>query len=223
MSKIAENRASSEDLPAARLLHVEGSPRGSRSASLHVAGGFLKAWRARFPEASVDVLNVWTTALPSFDGDALDAKYAGLEGRERSPGQEAVWQQIGTLADRFRQASVILLSVPMWNFGIPYRLKHLIDAISQKDILFTFDERGLHGILGGRKAVVVDARGVGLGADFPREELDYQQRYMTAWLRMIGITDISHIEVERTLMGPEADYAARAQACAKAAALAETL
>ena len=223
MSKIAENRASSEDPPAARLLHVEGSPRGSRSASLHVAGGFLKAWRARFPESSVDVLNVWTTALPSFDGDALDAKYAGLEGRERSPGQEAAWQQIGTLADRFRQASVILLSVPMWNFGIPYRLKHLIDAISQKDVLFTFDERGLHGVLGGRKAVVVDARGVGLGADFPREELDYQQRYMTAWLRMIGITDISHIEVERTLMGPEADYAARAQACAKATALAETL
>ena len=169
------------------------------------------------------MLNVWTTPLPSFDGDALDAKYAGLEGRERSAEQEGAWQQISALADRFRQASVILLSVPMWNFGIPYRLKHLIDVISQKDVLFTFDERGLNGVLGGRKAVVVNARGVGLGPDFPREELDYQQRYMTAWLRMIGITDISHIEVEKTLMGPEVDNASRAQACARATALAATL
>ena len=216
MSQIAETRL-------ARLLHVEASPRGQRSASLHVASAFLEGWKARFPEAAVDVLNVWTTQLPSFDGDALDAKYAGLEGRERSAGQEEAWRQIGALADRFRQASVVLLSVPMWNFGIPYRLKHLIDVISQKDVLFTFDERGLNGLLGGRKAVVVDSRGVGLGPDFPREELDYQQRYMTAWLRMIGITDISHIEVEKTLMGAGADHASRAEACARAAALASTL
>lgn len=216
MSQIAEPRV-------ARLLHVEASPRGQRSASLHVARAFLDSWKTRFPEASVDVLNVWTTQLPPFDGDALDAKYAGLEGRERSAEQEAAWRQIGALAERFRQASVVLLSVPMWNFGIPYRLKHLIDVISQKDVLFTFDERGLNGLLGGRKAVVVDSRGVGLGPDFPREELDYQQRYMTAWLRMIGITDISHIEVEKTLMGANADQTSRVEACARAAALASTL
>ena len=216
MSQIAETRE-------ARLLHVEASPRRQRSASLQVASAFLEGWRRRFPEAAVDVLNVWTTQLPPFDGDALDAKYAGLEGRERSPQQEEAWRQIGALAERFRQASVVLLSVPMWNFGIPYRLKHLIDVISQKDVLFTFDERGLNGLLRERKAVVVDSRGVGLGPDFPREELDYQQRYMTAWLRMIGITDISHIEVEKTLMGADADHASRAEACARAAALAWTL
>ena len=118
---------------------------------------------------------------------------------------------------------MVLLSVPMWNFGIPYRLKHLIDVVSQKDVLFTFDERGLNGTLGGRKAVVVNARGVGLGPDFPREKLDYQQRYMTAWLHMIGITDVAHIEVEKTLMGSEVDHAERAAACAKAAQLGATL
>ena len=104
-----------------------------------------------------------------------------------------------------------------------YRLKHLIDVVSQKDVLFTFEERGLNGLLGGRKAVVVNSRGVGLGPDFPREELDYQQRYMTAWLRMIGITDISHIEAEKTLMGADAGHASRTEACARASALASTL
>ncbi len=205
------------------LLHVEASPRGQRSASLQVAHAFQDAWQVRHPEAVVDVLNVWTTELPDFDGDAIDAKYAGLEGRERSPAQAEAWQRIGVLADRFRKADIVLLSVPMWNFGIPYRLKHLIDAISQKDVLFTFDERGLNGMLGGRKAVVVDARGVGLGPSFPREELDFQQRYMTTWLRMIGITDITHIEVEKTLMGPDVDHAERTRACAEAVRLAATV
>ena len=89
-------------------------------------------------------------------------------------------------------------------------------------MLFTFDEHGLRGMLGGRRAVVVNSRGVGLGPDFPREELDYQQRYMTAWLQMIGITDISHIEVEKTLMGAEPDRAGRAAAGAPATRLAAT-
>lgn len=207
----------------ASLLHVQASPRGQRSASLQVAQAFLDAWTARHPGAAIDTLNVWTTDLPPFDGEALQAKYAGLEGWERNPAQVKAWEEIGALADRFRRASVVLLSVPMWNFGIPYRLKHLIDAISQKDVLFTFDERGLNGMLGGRKAVVVNSRGVGLGPAFPREELDFQQRYMTAWLRMIGITETTHIEVEKTLMGAELDHAARAQACAQAAQLGAAL
>lgn len=201
------------------LLHVEASPRGQRSASIQVAHAFRDAWQAHHPNGAVDVLNVWTTELPDFDGDAIDAKYAGLEGREHSPAQAEAWRKIGILAERFRKADIVLVSVPMWNFGIPYRLKHLIDAISQKDVLFTFDERGLNGVLGGRKAVVVNARGIGLGPSFPREELDFQQRYMTTWLRMIGITDITHIEVEKTLMGPDVDHAERSRASTEAARL----
>ena len=220
---MSQTTESQQTAAAPRLLHVEASPRGQRSASRQVAQAFLDAWTDRHPGAAIDVLNVWTTELPAFDGDALDAKYAGLEGRERSAGQARAWQEIGILADRFRRADVVLLSVPMWNFGIPYRLKHLIDAISQKDVLFTFDENGLRGMLGGCRAVVVNSRGVGLGPDFPREELDYQQRYMTAWLRMIGISDIAHIEVEKTLMGAELDKAGRAAGCKEAARLAAAI
>jgi FMN-dependent NADH-azoreductase len=97
----------------------------------------------------------------------LEAKYAGIEGRPLDPAQADAWRIVTTLAERYRQANVLLFSVPMWNIGIPYRLKHLIDVISQKDVLFTFDERGLNGLLGGRTVVTIAARGVQLGADFP--------------------------------------------------------
>ena len=159
---------------------------------------------------------VQTCALPI-------SKYAALEGNPRSPEQLKVWADIEALGQRFHRADVIVLSVPMWNFGIPYRLKHLIDAVSQKDVLFTFDERGLLGLLGGRKAVLVAARGVALGENFPAAEFDHQTSYLTMWAHMVGITEVHTVSVEKTLFGPEADTASRAQAKAEAAALAASI
>ena len=64
--------------------------------------------------------------------------------------------------------------------------------------------------------MVVAARGVALGNDYPIAEYDFQVAYMAAWCRMVGITDVSCVEVEKTLYGPEADTASRAQARAAA-------
>lgn len=205
------------------LLHVIGSPRTGRSASRQVANAFTETWKERHPDATVDELNVWEIDLPVFDGPVLEAKYAGIEGRPLDPVQAEAWRNVSTLAERFRQANVILFSVPMWNFGIPYRLKHLIDVISQKDVLFTFDERGLNGLLGGRTVITIAARGVGLGAAFPPEQFDFQTTYLTMWSHMVGITDVRVISVEKTLLGPEQDHASRNEASEHARKLADAL
>ena len=144
----------------AKLLYVESSPRKQRSASIEVAKAFLDAYRIAHPGDSIQTIDVWNLKLPEFDGVAIEAKYAGIEGRERSAEQKAQWQQIEALARPFREADKIVFSVPMWNWGIPYKLKHLIDVISQKDVLFTFDERGLLGLLTGKKALLILAKGV---------------------------------------------------------------
>jgi FMN-dependent NADH-azoreductase len=206
-----------------QLLHVIGSPRTKRSASRQVAKAFVDAWKTRHADAVIDELNVWDIDLPVFDGPILEAKYAGLEGRELDAAQADAWRTVHALAERFKQAEVILFSTPMWNFGIPYRLKHLIDVISQKDVLFTFDERGLNGLLGGRKVVTVAARGVQLGESFPPEQYDFQTEYLTCWSRMVGIDDIHIVSVEKTLMGAEQDHASREAASEEARALARSL
>jgi FMN-dependent NADH-azoreductase len=111
----------------------------------------------------------------------------------------------------------------MWNFGIPYRLKHLIDAISHKDVLFTFDERGLLGLLGGKTVVVIAARGAYLGGDYPVEDFDHHTAYIATWCRMVGIKEVHTISIEKTLFGPEADQAARVKARIEAIALAKSI
>lgn len=205
------------------VLHVEASPRRERSASIATARAFLNAWGARNPDATVDTLDVWSTPLPEFDGEALAGKYAALAGEPLSPAQEEAWGAIRALAERFRAADLLLFSVPMWNYTIPYKLKHLLDLVSQKDLLFSFDERGQNGLLRGR-AVVAYARGVGLGPEsFPREIWDHQTTYMKTWLLMVGITEVHEIEVETQLMGEDAASEARRRGREQAEQLAASL
>jgi len=204
------------------LLYVEASPRKERSASIEVAHAFLEAWRARHPDGTVDTLDVWNTDLPEFDGEALAAKYAGLAGEALNPAQDAAWGAIRALAGRFQAADLLVFGVPMWNYTIPYKLKHLFDLVSQKDLLFSFDERGQNGLLTA-KAVVINARGVAIGADFPAEIYDHQSTYMATWLRMVGITDVHQIAVEKGLMGADLDRESRAKGRAEAEVLAATL
>jgi FMN-dependent NADH-azoreductase len=207
----------------ARLLYIECSPRKDRSASIEVSRAFLEAYRATHPGDSVVTLDLWNLDMPEFDGDAMAAKYAGLAGVALTAPQQAAWERIRELAEPFVAADKLLFGVPLWNFSIPYRLKHLIDVISQKDVLFGFDGTGFTGLLTGRKAVVVYARGLDYSfASFtPEQGYDFQKPYMEMWLRFIGVTDIASIIVQKTLAGPDVDGEARAEARRRAVALAQ--
>jgi FMN-dependent NADH-azoreductase len=111
---------------------------------------------------------------------------AGLNGAALTPRQAEAWRGIEALAAPFHAADKLLFGVPLWNFSIPYKLKHLIDAISQKDVLFSFDRSGFTGLLRGKKAAVVYARGLGFtspGSFAPAAEFDLQRPYMETWLK----------------------------------------
>jgi FMN-dependent NADH-azoreductase len=205
-----------------KLLNVVSSPRGERSASVTVANAFIEAYRAHHADTHVDTLNVWHEAIPEFNGHALEAKYAGLAGVALTDDQQRAWERIRALAKRFHDADVILLGVPMWNFGIPYKLKHLIDFISQKDVMFRFDASGFEGMLKNKRAVVICARGISYatGTGTPEAEYDFQKSYLLLWLRFVGVTDTATITVEQTLMDPNAEPRGREQAKALAQSLA---
>ena len=205
------------------LLYVECSPRKQRSASIEVSRAFIDAYAAAHPRDTIETMDVWNLDLPEFDGEAMGAKYAGLSGAMLTADQQTAWERIGDLARPFAAADKLLFAVPLWNFGIPYKLKHLIDVISQKDVLFNFDGNEFSGRLAGKKATVVYARGLDYFSgptNTPAAHYDFQKPYFEMWLNFVGITEIAAIIVEKTLFGPEIDERARAEAKTKAAILA---
>ncbi len=207
----------------AKLLYVEASPRKERSASIEAARAFLEEYRRTHPGDPVDMLDLWATTLPEFDGEVIDAKYAILHGQEPTPSQKAAWKAVEAVIDRFKGADKYLFSIPMWNFGIPYKLKHYIDVLVQPTYTFSFSPKeGYKGLVTGKKAAVVYARGGAYPAGSGGEALDLQKRYMEQFLGFIGFTDITPIVVEPTLAKPESVERTKAEAAGKARSVAGT-
>ena len=84
-----------------KLLFIQASPRGEQSKSILVAQTYLDALKATNPALAVDVLPLWETELPAFDGDKAAAKVNVLLGQEQNAVQKTAWDQIAQIALRF--------------------------------------------------------------------------------------------------------------------------
>jgi FMN-dependent NADH-azoreductase len=169
-----------------------------------VAHAFVSAYREANPSDEIKTINVFDMDLPRFDGLALQAKYRILHGKDPTPEEHVAWKAVEDVIAEFTAADKYLISVPMWNFGIPYALKHYIDVLVQPGYTFSFSpEEGYQGLVTGRKAAVVYARG-GSYADADSRPYDMQQPYVELILGFIGITDVTSVVVEPTLQDDEA-------------------
>jgi FMN-dependent NADH-azoreductase len=187
----------------AKLLYIEASPRKDRSRSTQVARTFLAAYQKSRPDDSIQTLDLWATSLPRFDGATIEAKYAILQGQTHTPGQAQAWKAVVDVIEQFKSADKYLFSLPMWNFGVPYILKHYIDVLIQPGLTFSFDPQlGYKGLVTGKKAVAVYARGGAYGPGTGMEDYDLQSKTLTGILGFIGLTDFVNIFVEPTL-GPQ--------------------
>lgn len=186
-----------------KLIYVKTSPRKERSHSSRVAKQFVDAYRAAHPQDTIEELDLWQMDLPPFDGDTIDAKYAVMHQKSQTPGQKEAWNRVITMFKQFASADKYLFSVPMWNFGIPYRLKHYIDILTQPGLAFNMTpEGGYVGLVTGKPAVLVYASGGSYRPGSGAESYDQQKAYLKLWLQFIGFKDIKEITVDSTLGDP---------------------
>lgn len=206
----------------AKLLYIESSPRKFRSKSIEVSRAFLEAYKAANPDDEIELLDLWETDLPEFDGYTIDAKYQVLHGQDFDADQEALWEHVVEACDAFKAADKYLISVPMWNFGVPYKLKHYIDVIAQPGQTFSFDpENGYSGLVTGKPAVVVYARGGDFGEG--PSDMDHQKSYVEQILGFFGFTDIHSVVIQPTLAAPDDVADTMSAAAEKARSIAKSL
>ena len=208
----------------AHVLYIKASPRGDRSHSAGVADTFIEAYSKAHPNDQVRTLDVFYDDLPSFDFEAVSAKYKIMHGKDHTDADKRVWSQIVSVIDEFKAADKYVLAVPMWNFSIPYRLKQYIDILLQPGQTFTVDAEGNYqGLVTGKPVFIAYARGGAYPVGTELEAFDYQKKYLELILGFIGLTDIRSVTVEPTLMnGPEAAAETKATAIIKAREIAQT-
>ena len=110
----------------------------------------------------------------------------------------------------------------MWNAGVPYILKQLIDVISQPGMLFGFDpEAGYTGLLQGKQAAVIYTAAIYAPGRGPAFGADFQTPFLQDWLNWVGITDVSDVAFRPNIATADAD-AGREQAQREVRQLAKT-
>jgi FMN-dependent NADH-azoreductase len=206
------------------LLYIEASPLHEASASSSVAKAWLQTYRQSHPKDTLDTLNVWNIDLPTFDADMIAAKFAVLRTQNATEAQQALWARAVAVAQRFNAADRYLISLPMWNFGIPYRLKHFIDVVTLPGQNWTWTRQtGYKSLLEGKSATLVYSSAGAYPLQPDEDDSDFQKPYMRRWLRFLDIEVTAEINAAPTLVPPDEWSDTKAKAIQHARVLAVKL
>lgn len=188
------------------ILQINGSARQQGANSTLLADRISERLLQENPGARLQVLDLAGNPVPVFDDAAITALFTPAD--QRNAQQQARADQSMALVRQLQDADVLVLGVPMYNFGISSQLKDWIDNVSLNQVTFRYTANGPEGLLQNKRALVGFARG-GL---YRGTEADTQTPYFKAWLKFVGIEDVQFVYAEGLNMGDEANKAGFASA-----------
>jgi len=201
----------------AQLLHIDSSIQGERSVSRSLTARAAERWKAAHPDGTVVYRDLAADPLPHLDADAAAARFVPAE--QHTPAQAAVYELSKRLVDEVKAADVVLLGLPIYNFGAPSTVKAWVDHLVYPGL--STDPAGGDGLLAGKELIVLAARGGGYGPGTPREGWDHAGAWLPHGLSMTGM-EPRFIAAELTLadvnpaMAELRDLAAESLAAARA-------
>jgi FMN-dependent NADH-azoreductase len=197
------------------LLQIKASISHDKGLSSQLANNFVAAYRNSHPHAKVLVREVASAEpVPHLNGERFGAFIAKPE--ERTDAQHAVVAYSDALIDELKRADIVVIGLPMYNFGVPSQLKAYFDHIARAGVTFKYSATGPVGLLTGKKVYVFAARG-GLYAG---TTLDTQTGYVRDFLAFLGMQDVQFVYAEGLAVSPETREAGLAKAHAEIATLA---
>ena len=172
------------------LLQINTSIFSDGGQSSRLADRFVAGWREANPDGHVVVRDLAKEPVPHIDA----ARFGAFPAKppERTPAQQGVVDYSDALIDELERADVIVLGLPMYNFGVPSTLKAYFDHVARAGVTFRYTETGPVGLLDGKKVYVFAARG-GVYAGTAR---DTQTQYVRNFLALIGLTDVDFVYAE---------------------------
>ena len=196
------------------VLIIESSARQQGSFSRQLTQQFVSQWQAAHPADQVTVRDLGLNPVPHLDANLLGG-WMKPEA-QRNADEHASLQRSNELTDELLAADVLVMAAPMYNFAIPSTLKAWLDHVLRAGVTFKYTETGPQGLLVGKKAYVLTARG-GLYAG---STSDHQEPYLRQVMAFIGIHDVTFIHAEGMNLGGDFQEKGLNQAKARLAAIA---
>ncbi|MDD2050207.1 FMN-dependent NADH-azoreductase [Pseudomonas putida] len=197
-----------------RVLVIESSARQQGSISRELTSDFVSQWQAAHPGDQVTLRDLAVNPVPHLDANLLGG-WMKPEAQRNSDELQALARS-NELTDEVLAADVLVLAAPMYNFTIPSTLKAWLDHVLRAGVTFKYTETGPQGLLTGKKAYILTARGgIHAGASS-----DHQEPYLRQVMAFIGIHDVTFIHAEGLNMGGDFHEKGLNQAKAQLAAVA---
>lgn len=178
-----------------KILHIKSSVFNGQGQSSQLASEFVARLRDQHPSARALERDLVAEAVPHLDGARAGAFFA--KPQERTAEQNAVVAYSDLLIAELRSADVLVLGLPMYNFGVPSQLKAWFDHVARAGETFKYTDKGAVGLVTGKKAYVFATRGGVYG------EHDFQTHFVRQFLGFIGITEVEFVYAEGLAMGEE--------------------
>jgi FMN-dependent NADH-azoreductase len=197
-----------------QILLIISSPRQD-SYSTQVARKLADKLSSR-PGSALVVRDLTHQPLPHIDDSFAVARNTPAD--HLTVSQKAALGLSDKLLAELFAADTVIIAAGMINFGIPSSLKAYVDYVVRPGVTFRYGEQGPQGLVTGKKAYLVLARG-GVYTQGPMQALNFQDPYLKAALGFIGVTDIEVIAIEGIAFGPDVAKKALAAALAKVDAI----
>ena len=191
------------------ILQINSSARIENSQSTKLANALVERIRAGHPDATLTVRDLSRTPHLPLDESTLQALFTAAD--QRTPEHNARVALDDALIGEIQAADVVVLGVPMYNFGVPAQLKNWIDAISRAQVTFRYTANGPEGLLKGKKVYVALTR----GGKYRNTPTDTQVPYLQTIFAFLGMNDVQFVYAEGLAMGAAAEQNALASARAQ--------
>jgi FMN-dependent NADH-azoreductase len=199
-----------------KVLIVDSAATGDQSVSRKLTGEFAERLQ-RQAGASIVRRDVGSDPVPHLTAATVGA----IRGAEPdSDESRAALALSDRLVAEVKDADVIVIGAPMYNFGMASTLKAWFDHVLRAGVTFRYSAEGPEGLVTGKRAVVIESR-AGLYSEGPASVMDHQEPHIRTLLGFIGITDVTFVRAEKLAFGPDAASAAIAQAADQLGAFAE--
>jgi FMN-dependent NADH-azoreductase len=179
----------------ATLLQINSSLFGDNGNSSQLSREFVQRWQTQHPTGDVVVHDFAKEEVPHLDAARVQALFSPVE--SRTPEQQAVVDYSDKLIAEIQAADVIVLGVPLYNFGVPSTLKAYFDHIARAGVTFKYTETGPVGLLDNKPVYIIATR----GGVHKGQASDTQSQFLTNFLNFVGLKDVHFIYAEGLNIG----------------------
>ena len=188
-----------------RILRLDASANPGESGSRDLGDQLLQRIRAANPGAHLHSRDL-NRGAEFIDAEWIAANLTADADREDSARRRLA--RSDELIAELQWADHVVLTTPMYNFGVPATLKAWIDQVCRAGITFRYTDQGPVGLLEGKRADIVITTG-GAPLDSP---VDFVSGYLRQVLGFIGIERVDIIGADRMNLDSDDSFARALQA-----------